>query len=205
MAVLSPMTTLEAVNRMLASIGQAPVNTLIVPGVGDAAQALQHLTETTRDVEELGWSWNSDEAYELTPDTTDGAIVLPSGVLDIDASDKSTNVVVRKHPTRGVPVLYDKDNHTFDFRDTVPDTLEVDIVWGFPFDELPAPARSYIATAAARRFQAQKVSSTILDRFNAEDQESAWLKLQRYEARASDTNIFRRSPALRRWTGRRAL
>ncbi len=198
---MSPMTSLEAVNRMLTSIGQAPVNTLSVPGVGDAAQALQHLKETTRDVEELGWSWNTDKNYTLTPRESGNVILLPTGVLDIDASDASTNVVVRQHPALGALALYDVDNQTFEFDDD----LDVNIVWGFEFDALPAAARSYIAVAAARRFQAQKVSSTILDRFNETDEERAWLKLQRYERRAADTNVFRASPFLRRWTGRRAL
>jgi hypothetical protein len=78
-------------------------------------------------------------------------------------------------------------------------------VWGFEFDDLPQPARSYIATAAARRFQAQVVSSTVLDRFNAEDEDRAFQLLQRYERRCRDTNSFRRNPSLQRWTRRRAF
>lgn len=203
MAMMSPMTDLEAVNRMLGSIGQAPVNTLSVLGVGDAIQAAQYLRETAREVQELGWSWNTDVAYKLTPDPTDFAIVLPLGTLDIDATDKSVNVVVREHPERAVPALYDLDNQTFAFPTVT--TLDVNIVWGFEFNQLPAPARSYIAIAAARRFQAQKVSSTVLDRFNQDDEERAWLKLQRYERRVQDTNTYTASPFMRRFLRRRSL
>jgi hypothetical protein len=199
--VLAPMTELEAVNRMLASIGQAPVNTLPPNGISDAAKAYKQLRETARDVQTVGYCWNTDEAYELTPDASDSAIVLPNGTLDIDATAKASNYVSRKHPVRGVQALYDRDNHTFEFDDTV----EVDIVWGFEFDDLPQPARSYIATAAARRFQAQVVSSTVLDRFNAEDEDRAFQLLQRYERRCRDTNSFRRNPSLQRWTRRRAF
>lgn len=201
MAVLSPMSDLEAVNRMLASIGQAPVNTLDVTGVGDANKATQQLLETTRDVETEGWSWNTDYGFTLTPDETTGALLLPDGTLDIDASDATKNVVVRWHPTANQLALYDADNQTFTFTDTV----DVDIIWGFTFNELPQAARSYIATAAARRFQAQTVNSPVLDRFNAEDEERAFLLLQRYERRARDTNSFRKSPALQAWTKRRSF
>lgn len=205
--LLAPMTDLEAVNRMLASIGGTPVNTIDVAGVGDVADAVRHLTETLRDVEAVGYSWNSDTAYPLIPDTTDGAIVIPDGVLDIDASDKSINVIERVHPTRGQRALYDADNRTFDFSATYNKDapLNVEIIWGFPFNDLPQPARSYIATAAARRFQAQKVNSPILDRFDEQDEQLAFLLLQRYERRSRDTNSFRKSSTLQKWTGRRSL
>jgi hypothetical protein len=115
--------------------------------------------------------------------------------------------VVRRHPTLDALALYDADNQTFDFSATYSSAnpLLVDIIWGFAFNDLPQAARSYIATAAARRFQAQKVSSPILDRFDAEDEERAYLLLQRYERRSRDTNSFRRSATLQKWVGRRAL
>lgn len=201
MAVLSAMSDLEAVNRMLASIGQAPVNSIPATGIGDASKAYQQLTETARDVQEVGYCWNSDGNYKLTPDAS-GYIPVPNGALDIDASAKATNTVVRRNPDTGVMSLYDLDNQTFDFSANYDaDTpLEVDIIWGYPFNDLPAPARYYIATAAARRFQAQLISSPILDRFNELDEERAFMLLKRYERRCRDTNMFRRSPSLQRWT-----
>lgn len=200
MNLLSPMTDLEAVNRMLASIGQAPVNTLPTNGIGDAAKAAQQLLETARDVQSVGYCWNQDKAYVLTPDA-DGAILLPVGTLDVDATAKTSNYLVRRHPEKGQLALYDADNQTFAFEDEV----EVNITWGFAFTDLPQPARTYIATAAARRFQAQVVSSTVLDRFNETDEERAFTLLQRYERRCRDTNSFRRNASLQRWTRRRAF
>ena len=200
MAVLSPMTDLEAVNRMLASIGQAPVNTLQTTGIGDVAKARQQLLETARDVQSVGYSWNTDENYELTPDG-DGNIILPNGTLDVDAMEVTTNVVIREHPTKGKLALYDLDEQSFVFEDP----LEVRIIWAYEFNALPPAARAYIATAAARRFQAQIVSSTVLDRFNEQDEERAFLLLQRHERRVRDTNVFRRSRELQRWTSGRRL
>lgn len=207
MALLAPMTDLEAVNRMLASIGGSPVNSIDLPGVGDVADAKRQLNEALRDVQTVGYVWNSDSAYPLTPDPSTGAIVVPDGALDVDASDASVNVVERRHPTTGQRVLWDGDNHTFDFSKTynAENPLNVEIIWGFPFNDLPQAARTYIATAAARRFQAQKVNSTILDKFDADDEDRAFLLLQRYERRSRDTNSFRRSASLQKWTGRRAL
>lgn len=198
--VLSPMTDLEAVNRMLGSIGQAPVNTIPTSGVGDAAKAAQQLLETARDVQTVGYCWNTDRNFQLTPDA-DGAILLPTGALDADASDPSTNLVVRLHPVKNQLALYDGDNLTFTFPAGI--AVSTDIIWGYDFNGLPQPARSYIATAAARRFQAQVVSSVVLDRFNEEDEGRAFILLQRYERRCRDTNSFRKSASLQRWLKRR--
>lgn len=200
MSVIAPMSDLEAVNKMLASIGQAPVNTLQTSGIGDVARASGHLRETTRDVLTVGWAFNTDENFELTPDAN-GDILVPQGYLDLDATAATQNVTVRRHPERDALALYDLDSQTFKFTEPV----SVTMVWGFEFNDLPQAARTYIATAAARRFQAQTVSSNILDRFNAEDEERAFLLLQRVERRSRDTNVFRRSPQLQRWTGRRAF
>lgn len=201
MSVLSPMTDLEAVNRMLASIGQAPVNTLAISGVGDVAKATQQLLETARDVQTVGYSWNTEYGMTLTADSVTGYIAIPSGALDIDASDTTQNLVVRRLPDDSTLGLYDADNHTYTFTDPV----TVDVIWGYEFNDLPQAARSYISTAAARRFQAQTVSSPILDRYNAEDEERAFVLLQRYERRSRDTNSFRRSASLQKWIGRRAF
>jgi hypothetical protein len=213
MAVLAPMSDLEAVNRMLASIGGSPVNTLTVPGVGDVADATRQLTEALRDVETVGYSWNTDYNLPLTPDAN-GRIALPNGALDVDSRDTNVGIVVRRltDATQSPPIdglyLYDAVAHSFVFDSTkynATSPLLVDVIWGFAFNDLPQPARTYIATAAARRFQAQKVNSTILDKYGAEDEERAFILLQRYERRSRNTNSFRSSAQLQRWMQRRSL
>jgi hypothetical protein len=197
MAMMEPTTKLEAVNKMLASIGQAPVNTLEVSGIGDVAAAISALDETARDILAVGWAFNSDRDYTLNPDTG-GVVRVPNGVIDIDASDPTTNITIRRHPDGGM-ALWDGDNLTFTFTQPV----ICDVVWGFPFDDLPQAARTYIGTAAARRFQARRISSTILDRYNAEDEERAWLLMQRNERRTRDTNVFRANTQVRAFGTRR--
>jgi hypothetical protein len=132
------MTDLEAVNRMLGSIGQAPVNTLDVPGVGDVADAKRHLNEALRDVQTVGYAWNTDYGFALTRDAITGFILIPDGALDVDVSDSSVNAVERTLPTTGQRALYDTDNHTFVFTDDI----TADIIWGFGFNDLPQAARS---------------------------------------------------------------
>lgn len=193
MSLLAAMTELQAVNRMLKSIGQAPVSTLAVSGIRDVNLARQDLEEITRDTLVNGWWFNTDEEYELTPDI-DGKILIPSGALDVDPSDPTSDVVVRENPD-GALALYDTLNKTYVFTEPV----ECKVIWGYTFDGLPQVMRTYVATAAGRRFQSRVIGSAILDRFEQEDEQKAWLLLQRRERANRDTNIFRRNPAMRRF------
>ena len=196
MATISPMTELEAVNEMLMSIGQAPVSTLEVCGIKDVNIAKAELLKVSRRVQSQGWNWNSDDAYTLTPDV-DGHILIPAGVIKVDAADKFSNLVQRRHPTKGL-ALYDKDNQTFEF----PSETDCNIVWAFEFEDLPETARCYVATAAGRKFQSRVVGSRILDAFQAEDVAAAWVLLIREERASRDTNMFRRNSALQAFSNR---
>lgn len=197
MSLLVPMTDLDAVNKMLKSIGQAPVNSILVSGIGDVTSAVQDLTETSRDIQTVGWWFNIDDPYTLTPDVN-GVVAVPTGSLSIDPTDKTLNVAERRHPD-GRMALWDSDNGTFVFSAPV----DCKVIWGFEFNDLPQAAKTYISTAAARRFQARKVSSTVLDKFNETDEERAWTLLQRADRRNRDTNLFRANSNVRRFFSRR--
>ena len=197
MPMIEVMTELEAVNEMLMSIGQAPVNTLTVTGIKDVNIAKARLTSTTRRVLSRGFNFNTDENYELTPDV-DGVILLPSGALKVEGMASSDNLTVRRHVTKGM-ALYNKAERTFVF--TAP--LPVKVTWAFAFEDLPETARCYIATAAGRRFQSKVVGSPILDRYEEEDEMKAWMLLERDERGSRKTNLFRDNPQLAGFGNRR--
>src|SRR5262245_43562838 len=134
MPILNPMTALEAVNEMLMSIGQAPVNTLEVTGIKDVSIAKQRLDSTTRRVLSRGFSFNTDTDYPLSPDI-DGIIAIPSGALKVESMDIN-EYVTRRHPEKGL-ALYNKAERTFEFTAAV----TVKIVWAFVFEDLPETAR----------------------------------------------------------------
>ena len=197
MALLQPATKLEAVNRILKGVGQAPVNTLQVSGISDVAKAVQDLDETSRDLQLVGWHWNIDRDYPLAPDTSK-YILIPNGALSVDPEDRTQDASVRALPD-GQLALYDASNRTFEWTIEVP----CKIVWGFAFEALPQDARTYIAAAAARRFQARVVSSPVLDRFNEQEEERAWALLVRRERAQRDTNVFTKNTTMQRMFGRR--
>jgi hypothetical protein len=174
------MTELDAVNAMLLSIGQAPVNTLEVSNIKDVSFARLILNNTSRSVQTRGWSFNTDHLYSLVPDVS-GNILMPADALVVDCEDKSLNVSWRNG------MLYDGDENTSVFTAT---DLEFRVVRFMPFEDMPQPARDYIAMKAARSFQAQIVGSQILYSFTKEMEIEAQATFMQSERRQKDTNLF---------------
>lgn len=176
---LSPMSELDAVNMMLLSIGQAPVNTLEVPGIKDVSFARLMLHNTNRQVQSRGWWFNRELGYELVP-ASNREIVLPGTVLEVVSSDPGRDLIERDRK------LYDRDRHTFKFDDPV----KVDVVWFLPFEDIPQVARDFVAMRAARIFQSQIVGSQILYQFTKEMELEAGALMTQQDMRAKRPNML---------------
>lgn len=177
--VLSPMSELDAVNMMLLSIGQAPVNTLDITGIKDVSFARLMLHNTSRQVQARGWWFNRELKYKLTPDVNK-FIFFPDNVLEIAHTEGTRDLVERNRQ------LYDRDEHKFTFDEPV----EVNIVWFLAFASLPQIARDYIATRAARVFQTQIVGSQILYQYTKEMEMEAGAIMTQQDLRAKRLNAF---------------
>lgn len=179
--MLSPTTELEAINTMLSTIGESPVNTVEDTGNVDVVIARQILQSVSREVQARGWHFNTEINYTITPDS-EGYLVLPNTVLKVDTvyPDSSKDVIVRGSK------LYDRENHTYVFTDAV----KVDMTILLTFDELPEVARNYVTIRASRIFQERVVGSDTLHAFNSQDEAIAMVSLMEYEADTADLNIL---------------
>lgn len=179
--MLSPTTELEAINTMLSTIGESPVNTVEDTGNVDVVIARQILQTASREVQARGWHFNTEINYTITPDS-EGYLVLPKTVLKVDTvyPDSSKDVVVRGSR------LYDREKHTYVFTDAV----KVDMTILLAFDELPEVARNYVTIRASRIFQERVVGSDTLHAFNSQDEARAMVSLMEYEADTADLNIL---------------
>ena len=182
--VMTPMTELDAVNLMLISIGQTPVNTLSVSGIRDVAIAQTLLLATGREVLGRGWFFNEETDYEVSPDGS-GNIVVPATAFQYDPVNTTHNYVPRDNG--GTQMLYDLTEKTFVITE---DPLKLNVIWFVDFDTLPQTARNYIAVRAARRFQAYMVGSQILYQYTSQDEQDALTELQRRDVRVRDVNIL---------------
>lgn len=181
------LTELDAVNTMLASIGQTPVNSLAVSGIRDVAIAQLALQNVTREILNRGWSFNTDRCYELALNGS-GEIELPANVLDIDPTLRTQQLVMRNDA--GTQKLWDKVNHTFTLSTYHTSPVEVNITWTYEFDEIPNVFRNYISIKAARVFQSQVLASDILFKFTSAMEQEAYADVLKLEARTKDRNWF---------------
>lgn len=191
MLALTPTTELDAVNIMLGTIGESPVNSLATDlTMADVAIARQVLRETTINVLERGWHFNTEIDWPLNPTVPDGYLLLPATCLQADTSrcNASVDVTVRGDK------LYDRTNRTFVF--TTP--LKVDMVVLLDFDQIPQAGRHYIAIRAARVFQKRMVGSETLDGFTSQDEARALAALRRMDTNNADRNFLSGSWAVAR-------
>ena len=135
---------LEAVNRVLQMMGEAPVNSLSGQ-FGLAKQADDTLKDVSRRVQAEGWSFNTDYQVTLKPDSNKNLVVgtnVSRVVVDILAYP-DYDIIERQGK------LYDRLNQTFEFSDDV----KADLTYFYDWEELPEHARQYIMTRAGRQLQ----------------------------------------------------
>lgn len=181
----TPTTQLQAVNSMLSTIGEAPVNSLS-SGLVDAETAETVLNEVSRDVQSFGWNFNT-ELDVLRGKDTYGKVLLTDNTLRADLASSVTKYRSNKNEyvQRGL-FMYDKVQHT----DIINKDLKLDIVYMLDFTLIPEVARRYITIKAARLFQERVVGSDNLSAMNRADEQQALFALKEMESENGDYNIF---------------
>ena len=134
---------LEAINQILATVGQAPVTTLDTTHP-DVAIAYDTLLQVSREVQSEGWTFNKEYDYPMTPDDNN-EIAIPTNMLQVDLHEREQHYkeydVVRRNGK-----LYDRIDHTDKWTSG---EMKVDVVWHFDWVDLPIPIQDYITARAA--------------------------------------------------------
>lgn len=177
------LSELEAVNLMLSTIGEAPVSSLEVSGDLNVAEARQMLYNVSREVQTVGWYFNTDENYSLVRNSS-GEIPFPSNVLTLDLSDNNTDLWNLDVTQRGSR-LYNRKGNTYAFTQD----LTVDLTWFLPWDDLPQAARQYIAIVAARCFQRRFLGDDVAEKVTAAEETMAKAQLEDFDAGTRDYNL----------------
>lgn len=181
---LSMTSELDAVNIMLGTIGESPINSLdAATGVVDAVTARAILSEVSVQVQEEGWHFNTDYEFVLTPALSTKEIYVAANTIEVDASAYDRNdidVAIRGNR------LYDRKNKTYQFEQPI----KADLTILLEFNELPQAARHYITIRAARVFQQRVIGSDTLGSFTEKDEARALRSMRRYESKTADYNIL---------------
>jgi len=174
---INPQTELEAVNIILSSVGEDPVSAL---GSDTSGRAEATLDEVSREIQEHGWHFNTEDDYEFTPDE-DGHIDLPNNVASFDLdSNYPLDLVMRGQR------LYDRSGHTSVFTQALSGT----VTWLLSWSELPPTAKRYFTMEAAHRYQKRWFGSETLAGFTEDDLRKARATFKRTEALQADYTIF---------------
>ena len=185
------MTELEAINTLLATIGEAPIDKLSdvsVNEITDSALARKTLHEIDRDVQAEGWGFNTDYEVELSVDTSK-EYKLPANALRCDFSPN--RYPLTQYVARGNRV-YDRGHKTYKIGDLINDApLVVDqIITQLDWDDLPHQAQNYIAIRAARIYSDRFINSNVIFSYTVQDESYSRAQLIRAEEASLTNNLL---------------
>ena len=181
-------TELDAVNSILMSVGETPVNTLTVQSP-EVAIAQKTLRQVCREIQAEGWSYNTENQYPIDLDTNNQCII-PNNVLQLDLNifEHGKDYDIVRRSDNGVMKVYDKKNHTFTFENC--SKLYFDIIWMLDFEDLPQVFKDYITTRASRIASNRMVNSQPSAKLLEADEAAARALAMEYEMKQADHNIF---------------
>lgn len=190
------MTELEAINRMLAGIGQAPVNT-VDQANPDVAICSRTLKQVSQEVQSEGWTFNRVNNYMEQP--SEQLLIIRSGatngdndyIMQMDLSHDSLfsrdKQVIAK--SRGTNVcLYNVTDSTF-YWGTNP--VEVDKVYYFAdIGVIPPAAQNYIVSKATAAVSFQTVGDPNQYQILRSQEDYTRTQLLEYETSQGDYTFF---------------
>ena len=185
MTITTRTTELEAVNTILSTVGEAPLNTLTGSLPVDGTMARNVLNEINREVQSQGWHFNTHYKATLSRNASN-EIPLASNVLRVELDpnkySKSSHDIVQRNN-----FIYNLAKNTNIF-DT--DFEDVTIVYLLDFQDIPEQAKRYITIRSARVFHDRTLGATTLHKYSQEDEARSLIVLKQAEASTGDYTIF---------------
>jgi len=175
------MTELDAVNLLLAAVGEAAVSSLETATTVDVTQAKNLISNINREVQQKGWHFNTEWDVVLSLDS-DSRIPLGTSVLSVYSPTKLTTIRGRS----GSSFLYDLDNNTFIWTTSINDAVTITLL---DFEDIPQTARQYITTKAARVFQEEIIGQVSAETVNRQEEAEAYADLLDDEGERSGFNV----------------
>jgi len=178
-------TELSAVNNILGAIGQSPLTTLNFENP-EISLIYNLLRDANVDTQAEGWHFNTEKHVKYTPDSVTHKITIGNDILSMDLHD---NQARRPYDfVRRNGFLYDKIDHTDEFADV--DSIDLDVVKLYSFEDLPIIFRRYIVYRASRVAATKLVSNPELVKLLAQQEALARAALMEYECKQGDHSMF---------------
>jgi hypothetical protein len=177
----TPITELEAINMMLAAIGEAAVSSLETATTVEVTQAKNLLSNINREVQQKGWHFNTEWDVSLSRDA-DNRIPIGSSVLSVYVESELTTI----RGIDGQMFLYDLDNNTFTWTKNLTKAVTITLL---EFQNAPQTLRQYVTAKAARVFQEEVVGQTSAEQVNRLEESEAYADLLDDEAERAGFNV----------------
>lgn len=173
-------TKLEAINTMLSCVGQSSLKSLEGTKSYYTITAEQILEKECKRVLLEGWSFNTDEFYELKPDINKHINVTEDMLLVYFPQIYKDRFVTRNNK------LYDKQKQTYE----IEQPLKVRVVWDFSFENIPENFRNYVMMSASYKFCKRVLGSEAACAYTREDVQEAYADLTGYELETGNYSII---------------
>jgi len=176
---------LEAVNTILSTIGESPLNSLSGSLPVDGTIAKNVLSEVSREVQSQGWHFNTHYKVTLSRDTNN-KIPLATNIVRVEIDPRkyskvSYDIVQRNNELYNLA----KNEETFDTNFT-----DATVVYLLPFNEIPEQAKRYITIRSARIFHDRTLGANTIHKFSQEDEAKSLSILKQAESHTGDYSIF---------------
>ena len=178
---LTPVKELEAVNILLAAIGEAAVSSLETATTVEVTQAKNLLSNVNRAAQQKGWHFNTEWDVVLTRDS-DNRIPLSESILSVYQPGQLMTIRGRS----GSMYAYDLDNNTFTWTKNLNNAVTITLL---DFVDTPNTFRQYVTTRAARIFQEEIIGQVSAETVNRQEEAEAYADLLDDDAERAGLNV----------------
>ena len=177
---VTPMTELEAVNMLLAAIGEAAVSSLETATTVEVTQAKNLLSNVNRAAQQKGWHFNTEWDVVLTRNS-ENMIPLSNSIMSVHQPGQLMTIRGRS----GSMFAYDLDNNTFTWTKNLNSAVTITLL---DFIDTPPTFRQYVTTRAARIFQEEIIGQVSAETVNRQEEAEAYADLLDDDAERSGLN-----------------
>lgn len=187
------VTKVQAVSRLLSTIGVAPVSSLAGSLSLTVELAQTALDNVSRDLQSTPWGFNSERKVEFTAGE-DGEIRLSGAtytglyVSSFDFDEPTSYDPIIK-TTGGVQQIWDRKSKSFTAF-TAGSVYKASVTYYLQWEDLPEAVKAYVAARAAREYQLQMVGNPQMDQMLVTQMLLAQQNLTEFEASQFDYTIF---------------
>tara|TARA_R100000700_G_C3177999_1_gene153472 strand:+ start:1046 stop:1651 length:606 start_codon:yes stop_codon:yes gene_type:complete len=178
---VTPMTELEAVNMLLAAVGEAAVSSLETATTVEVTQAKNLLSNVNRAAQQKGWHFNTEWDVTLTRNS-ENKIPLSNSILSVHQPGQLMTI----RGQSGTMYAYDLDNNTFTWTKNLTTAVTITLL---DFIDTPNTFRQYVTVRAARIFQEEIIGQVSAETVNRQEEAEAYADLLDDDAERSGLNV----------------